>query len=268
MRLSLIHRASAWRATHRAWRAAFLCLLLATSGAAAAAEVGWSEALLRKAFPEAEGFGPLEGDPPAIPAYRDGTLQGYVFSSHQVVRSRGYSAMPLDVLIGMDVAGIIRGVVIAEHHEPILIIGVSDADLKAFVEQYRGRDVREAVRLKPIGRGQGGIDAVSGATISSLVINDAILRSARSVARSRSLIGGAQARLDFEDFAPASWRELVDEGSLRRLHVSVGDARRAVEQGGGRLLAEGVPMPPDEATFLELFTGLATPARVGRNLLG
>jgi NosR/NirI family nitrous oxide reductase transcriptional regulator len=268
MRLSLIHRASAWRATHRAWRAAFLCLFLAVSGAAAAAEVGWSEALLREAFPEAEGFGPLEGDPAAIPAYRGGTLQGYVFSSHQVVRSRGYSAMPLDVLIGLDVDGIIRGAVIAEHHEPILIIGVGDADLKAFVGQYRGRDVREAVRLKPIGRGQGGIDAVSGATISSLVINDAILRSARSVARSRGLIGGAQARLDFEDFAPASWRELVDEGSLRRLHVTVGDARRAVEQGGGRLLAEGVPMPPDEATFLELFTGLATPARVGRNLLG
>jgi transcriptional regulator of nitric oxide reductase/ferredoxin len=185
-----------------------------------------------------------------------------------VVRSRGYSAMPLDILIGMDLAGIIRGAVIAEHHEPILIIGVKDADLSAFVEQYHGRDVREAARLEPASRGRGGLDAVSGATISSLVINDAIIRSARSVARSRGLIGGTSERLKFGDFEPAGWQELLDEGSLRRLRVSVGEARRAIQQGGGRLFAEGVPPPSDDATFLELFAGLATPARVGRNLIG
>ena len=40
--------------------------------------------------------------------------------------------MPLDILVGLDLAGVIRGAVIAEHHEPILIIGVSDADLNHF----------------------------------------------------------------------------------------------------------------------------------------
>lgn len=245
-----------------------MALLLAASWTASAAEVGWSEDLMRQAFPEAEAFGPLEGDPPAVPVYREGTLNGYVFSSHQVVRSRGYSAMPLDILIGLDRDGVIRGAVIAEHHEPILIIGVSDSDLKAFVEQYRGRDIREAVRLEPAARARGGIDAVSGATISSLVINDAILRSARSVARARGIIGGTGERLNFADFTPAGWQELLDEGSLRRLRVSVGEARRAIEQGGGGLFAKGVPIPPDDATFLELFAGLATPARVGRNLIG
>jgi transcriptional regulator of nitric oxide reductase/ferredoxin len=241
--------------------------LLAT-GTTAAAEVGWSNELLRQAFPDAEAFGPLEGDPPAVPVYREGTLEGYVFSSHQVVRSRGYSAMPLDILVGLDLAGVIRGAVIAEHHEPILIIGVSDADLNHFVEQYRGRDIREAVRLEPAARDGGDIDAVSGATISSLVINDAILRSARAVARSRGLIGGTGAQLKLADFAPAGWQELLDEGSLARLRVSVGEARRAIEEGGGRLFPETMPPPPDAGTFFEIFAGLATPARVGRNLIG
>ena len=268
MGLSLTPRPSTRRAARR-WR--WLCLLgllLAVSWTARASEVGWSEDLLREAFPEAEAFGPPEGDPPAIPVYREGVLEGYVFSSHQVVGSRGYSAQPLDVLIGLDRAGIIRGAVIAEHHEPILIIGVGDDDLDAFVAQYQGRDIREAARLDSAARGRGGIDAVSGATISSLVINDAILRSARSVAHSRGLIGGSEERLKFADFAPASWQELLDEGSLTRLRVSVGEARRAIEQGGGQLFAKGVPAPPDDTAFLEIFAGLATPARVGRNLLG
>ncbi|HEX9768188.1 MAG TPA: 4Fe-4S binding protein [Kiloniellales bacterium] len=226
------------------------------------------ESRMRQAFPGGEAFGPLEGAPPAAAVYREGQLAGYVFSSRQTVQSTGYSAKPLDVVVGLDLGGAITGVAIAEHHEPILVIGVTDEDLDAFVAQYSGLDIRDPIRLSPSRRDAGGLDAVSGATISSLVMNDAILRSARAVAVSRGILGGSASGLRFDEFAPATWADLVEDGSLAALTITTGQARRAIEALGGRLLPEGVPLPPDEASFLDLYAGLATPARVGRNLLG
>ena len=229
------------------------------------------EAEMRAAFPEGEAFGALGGSPPAVAVHKDGRLAGYVFSSRQTVQSSGYSAKPLDLVVGLDLAGIITGVALAEHHEPILVIGVTDEDLDAFIAQYVGIDIRDPVRLTSARRDSsrnGGLHGVSGATISSLVMNDAILRSARAVAASRGILGSTGSGLRFDDFAPAGWSELIDEGSLVRLTITTGEARRAIEALGGRLLPEGVPLPPDEESFLDLYVGLATPARVGRNLLG
>ncbi len=223
--------------------------------------------LFRRAFPQANSFGALEGHPPAWPAYRDERLLGYVFSSYEVVETTGYSAKPLDLLVGLDLDGIITGAVIAEHHEPILIIGVEDRDLARFLEQYRGRDIRAAARIQSADDDGTRLDAVSGATISSLVMNDAVLRSARAVAAARGLLGDRKTMLDLSGYAPASWPELIEDGSLRHLRVGVAEARRAVERGGGRLFAEGVPPPPVDAVLIDLYAGLATPARVGRNLL-
>ena len=246
-------------------------LLLSLAGGADAqdpAPRGLPEPEMRQAFPGGDAFGPLEGAPPAAAVYRDGQLAGYVFSSRQTVQSTGYSAKPLDVVVGLDLSGTIVGAAIAEHHEPILIIGVSDADLDAFVAQYAGLDIRDPIRLAPSADAAEGLDAVSGATVSSLVMNDAILRSARAVAASRGILAGGGAGLRFDAFAPASWAELIEDGSLARLEITVGQARRAIEALGGRLLPEGVPLPPDDGRFLELVAGLATPAGIGRNLLG
>lgn len=233
-----------------------------------AADYSPPEWAMRQAFPSGDAFGPIEGSPPAAAVYQDGQLAGYVFSSRQTVQSTGYSAKPLDVVVGLDLEGIITGAAIAEHHEPILIIGVTDEDLDAFVTQYAGLDIRDPIRLQRSEADAAGLDAVSGATISSLVMNDAILRSARAVATSRGILEGNGSGLRFEEFAPATWADLIEDGSLARLTIMVGQARRAIEALGGRLLPAGVPMPPDEASFLELYVGLATPARIGRNLLG
>jgi transcriptional regulator of nitric oxide reductase/ferredoxin len=250
--------------------AAVAFALLPHSGRVAAQEptaYSLPETEMRQAFPEGDAFGALEGSPPAAAVHKGGQLAGYVFSSRQTVQSTGYSAKPLDVVVGLDLSGIITGVAIAEHHEPILIIGVTDEDLGAFIAQYVGVDIRNPIRLSS-SRRDGGLDAVSGATISSLVMNDAILRSARAVAVSRGILGGGGSGLRFDEFAPATWAELIDEGSLVGLTIATGEARRAIEALDGRLLPEGVPLPSDEVSFFDLYAGLATPARVGRNLLG
>jgi ferredoxin len=99
------------------------------------------------------------------------------------------------------------------------------------------------------------------------VFNDAILRAGRAVARSRGLLGEAQARLDFDRFAPASWQDLRADGSLVALSLSVGEAEARFDARGARLFpAASAPAP--ETPLLEIYAGLATPARVGRNLMG
>jgi len=225
-------------------------------------------ATLRQVLPQADAFGTSEGDPPAIPGYRNGSLVGYVLSSWQVVQSTGYSAKPLEVLVGLDLDGVITGIKLSKHHEPILIIGIRDSDLEAFTESYIGLDIRQPIGLGASQDDGAGLDAVSGATISSLIINDAILRSARAVASRRGILGKTQSELRFATFEPATWNELLVEGSLTRLTITVQEARQAIESNSGNLFAEGVPEPPADAVYVELFAGLATPARIGQNLLG
>jgi NosR/NirI family transcriptional regulator, nitrous oxide reductase regulator len=227
-------------------------------GAATAAE-------LAQVMPEATRLGPVAGQPPAAPAWRGDELLGYVFRTRAVVASVGYSGKPLDVLVGLGLDGRITGALILEQHEPILVIGVTHEALQAFVTQYRGLDIREPVEVARSGRHEHQVDAVSGATISSTVINDAIIRSARDVARTRGLLGAA--RIDLSGFEPADWPALLADGSLARLELSVGEIQAKLADKDARAFPEGAAPTPD-SVFIELYLGLATPARIGRNLLG
>jgi len=245
----------------------FAGLLLGLAALAGPAWATSETAPFASVFPEATRFGPFEGTPPAAPAYSGENLAGYVFHTRDVVASSGFSGKPLDLLVGLDLEGRITGARVLEQNEPILVIGVEPAALDAFVAQYRGLDVREPLRVERRGGGgPGSVDAVSGATISSVVFNDAILRAARAVGRSRGLFGGGAA--DFHSFAAASWAELLDEGSLVRRVVTVSEAVDLLAEQGARLFPEGAAVPEATAPFLDLTLGLATPARVGRNLVG
>lgn len=219
-------------------------------------------------FPGADRFGPIEGTPPASPAYAGDTLAGYVFSTRQAIESVGYSGQPLDILAGVDLEGRLTGAVLIEHREPILMIGVSDSDLADFVGRFRGLDIRNPIRVtRHSAESPDEIAAVSGATISSTVFNDAILRAARAVAQSRGILGDAAMSPEFDKFAPATWPELLADRSIVNLRVTVADAGAALGKQNA-VLAQGAGGVDGGATFIDLYAALATPARVGRNLLG
>jgi transcriptional regulator of nitric oxide reductase len=251
----------------RGWAgiALVVALLLAMAGAPVRAQAPAviTEAQLEAAMPGATRIGEPTGEPAAVPAYRDGELIGYVFHTREVVQSAGYSGKPLDVLVGLGLDGRITGAEILEQNEPILLIGVSGEDLERFVDQYRGIDVRMPVDVVRAAPGPGEVDAVSGATISSAVINDAIIRAARAVARSRGVFG--QTTIDLSGFEPLGWQALLADGSLARFELSVGEAQQALAERDAEL--RSADAEPD-ATLAELYFGLATPARIGRNLLG
>lgn len=210
--------------------------------------------LLQIVFPGATRVGEFSGTPPAADVFAKDAPVGYLFSTRAVIGSVGFSGKPLDVLVGLGNDGHIRGAHLRRHSEPILVIGIPEERLTRYVAALAGIDIRNA-RLAAIRPGARDTpDMIVGATISSAVIRDAVIRSAHAVARSRGLFGlPATGRLDRETFEPAGWRDLLNDGSLV--------ARRFTRADAG---LGGDPSEP----FVTIHAGLLTPPRIGQNLLG
>jgi NosR/NirI family transcriptional regulator, nitrous oxide reductase regulator len=248
--------------------AAIFAVTLWLTPASWAASESRDAAVHARVFPGADGFGPPAGTPPAIAAYSDGQVVGYVFFTRDVVQSVGFSAKPLDVAVGLDFDGHITGAEIVEHHEPILVIGVAEADLAAFVDQYRGVDIRSSIGFSGETRAASlRLDAVSGATVSSLFINDSVMRAARAVARSRGIIKGIAAALDVDSFTAASWTALLDSGALARLDITNGMVDDALRSLGAPGYGAEVTVRNADARFIDFYGALVTPAAIGQNLM-
>jgi transcriptional regulator of nitric oxide reductase len=197
--------------------------------------------------------------PAALVRAGDGRILGYAFSTRDVSGSVGYAGRPLDIVSAVSPDGVVAGAVIVAHEEPILVIGIPREALAAYVANFKGYDVHAGSTLQPAGaRVASGPHAVAGATVTSTVIRDAILRSARAVLRTRSAAASAKPRLDRESLRRASWPALAAEGALRRLMVTRGEASRLL----------GTPDAEPDKTFIELWLTLATPPTIGESLLG
>jgi NosR/NirI family transcriptional regulator, nitrous oxide reductase regulator len=142
-------------------------------------------------FPDADRIGAFEGVPPAASVFHGDRLLGYVFLTNDVVKIPAYSGKPINTLVGFDLAGRITGVAIVHHEEPILAVGISEARLKAFTDQYRGKSVFDPITVGASRPGYAAVDTISGATITVMVQNATITKSVRRVAESRGLRPGS-----------------------------------------------------------------------------
>jgi len=202
--------------------------------------------------------GPINGEPPAVEVFHDGRLVGYAFSTRAVAASVGYSGRPLDIHVGLRLDGGIAGTRLVAQEEPILVIGIKPSDLEEFVKSLAGLDIRQVLRRQPAK--EGAPDHVAGATVSSTVMKDAVLRSARAVAHARGLFGAPadRARLDRSGFAPKSWAQLMDDGAITRRRLSRAEVAHVL----------GTKDPGSDTTFIEIYATLITPPMIGQNLLG
>lgn len=172
---------------------AALLLACAQVGAAYGEDTADVYPQARTFFPEADRFGAFEGEPPAAPVYRGDRLEGYLYLTNDVVQIPAYSGKPINTLVGFDLAGRITGIAIVHHEEPILAVGITEARLKAFTDQYRGKSVFEPITVGAPRPGYAAVDTISGATITVMVQNATITKSARRVADSRGLRPGGVA---------------------------------------------------------------------------
>jgi NosR/NirI family nitrous oxide reductase transcriptional regulator len=138
---------------------------------------------IQQIFPTAEVAAATSGELPTRRIYGDGELLGYVYLSDEIIAIPAYSGRPIRMLIGLGLDAHIRSTIILHHEEPILVIGITDADLKNFIDQYTGLDANQRVRIGAYNReGYKGVDGITGATITAMVMNTSIMKTARLVA--------------------------------------------------------------------------------------
>lgn len=203
-----------------------------------------------------------------------GKVLGYVFQSLDVVDIPAYSGKPINVQVILDPAGVILDAFVLEHHEPILLIGIAEEKLHTFSARYSGIKVNQRV---VVGHSSDPnavtVDAIAGATVTAMVVNEVIMRAAHDVAVSLELVKGdaglavAPARVRDDLYEPADWKTLTGNGAVRRLHLTRGQADASFKGTE----AEGVEAASAEQagdTFIDLYVTHLNPPTIGRNLLG
>ncbi|WP_285639671.1 transcriptional regulator NosR [Pseudomonas sp. NBRC 100443] len=229
---------------------------------------------ITQVFPGVERIGDAEGEFGVRRLFKGDELLGYAFQSIRVTQMPAYSGKPINLQVILDPHAVIRDAYVLEHHEPILLIGIPVEKLHAFTAGYAG--VRADQRVV-VGRSSDArtttIDAVAGATVTVMVVNEIVMRAAHTVAVSLGLIedGGsvrpkpAQVRLDA--FQPATWAELTGNGAIHRLQLNRGQIDDAFK--GTEAASVGAADAAHRADdFIDLYTALLNPPTVGRNLLG
>jgi NosR/NirI family nitrous oxide reductase transcriptional regulator len=247
-----------------AWLRAVAAFLFLLAMAQVPGHADTPPASWRQVTPDADRLGPLEGTPPAFTAFAGDRLVGYVFSTQAVGGPRGYGGKTLDILVGLDLDARITGAELLAQNEPIGATGRTAEDLAAFVRGYAGRPIERPLAVVRQASGPGEVDAISGATVTSLVFNDAILGAARAVARSRGLLGVPAAPAALTVFEPLTWGQLTGQGLLALRRLTVADTDRLLAVHGGHVEPPGAP----DDLFLEVVAGLASAPRIGGNLVG
>jgi NosR/NirI family nitrous oxide reductase transcriptional regulator len=232
-------------------------------------------------FPGADRLGPPQGEPPLAPAYAGDRLLGHVWLNADVTDATGYSGKPIHLLVAADTEGVIRGIRLVEHKEPIVLIGIPERRIVEAMNRLVG------AAMAPVARGEARppqADIVSGATVTVLVMADSVVRSAVRLLRAGRL-GAAPPSPAAAAAAPAApaagpatlapgpgevrdWDSLLGDGSVRRLHLSIGEVNEAFARSGNQAAADAPePGDPDD-TFIDLYAALVSAPTIGRSLLG
>ncbi len=249
----------------------FTLLLFTLLGASQAdAEAGHlldrlTPAVMAVVWPGAQKLGPEEGKPPAIAVYRDGKIAGYIFSTLDVVHAPGFSGTPFDVIAGVDLRGHISGAKVIFHREPhVYQDEIRQPQLDSFLARTAG--------MASQGGNSGALnpDFVDGATVSAREMRDAVFDSAQSVLIGRGLMKAKASppAVDVDGFKQMSWDGLIAEGSIVHKVITGNTVAAALGKANGVGGKLDVPLPGPNDTYIDIYTGFATPASIGKNVLG
>ena len=132
---------------------------------------------LKKLFPQAATFSAKTGSPAVYRAFGPGgetDLLGLAYWTTELEPlERGFDG-PIKMLVGMNTAGELTGVIVTDHREPY---GYFSVDLPDWPNQFKGKSIRDSFKV-----GQD-VDAITRATITVTSASRAIRNSSRKVAR-------------------------------------------------------------------------------------
>jgi NosR/NirI family transcriptional regulator, nitrous oxide reductase regulator len=137
-------------------------------------------AQLEQLFPDAASFSAKSGTPPhykALGAAASGAepkVLGYAYWTTELEPlERGFDG-PIKMLVGMDTAGILKGIIVTEHREPY---GYFSVDLPEFAAQFKNKNIRDKFQVG------ADVDAIARATITVASSSRAVRNSSRRIAR-------------------------------------------------------------------------------------
>jgi NosR/NirI family nitrous oxide reductase transcriptional regulator len=227
-------------------------------------------------FQDADRFGPPQGDPPMVPAYKGNEVIGHVYLNSDFTNAVGYSGKPIHILAGIDPSGVITGLKLVDHKEPIVLVGIPERRVVEAVNGLIGK------AMSPVASGQERppqVDIVSGATVTVLVMGDSIVRSAVRIIRSGRLGGAARAgtaeappaivrKLDRDKMDVRDWASLLGDGSIRRLHLTIAEVNEAFAKAGNTAAAQHPEPGAPGDDFIDLYIAPLSVPTIGRSLLG
>ena len=137
-------------------------------------------AQLKKLFPNAATFSTKTGNPAHYRAFgpaaggKEGDLFGLAYWTTEIEPlERGFDG-PIKMLVGLNPAGEIAGVIVTDHREPY---GYFSVDLPDWPKQFEGKSIRDSFKVG------NDVDAISRATITVTSASRAIRNSSRKIAR-------------------------------------------------------------------------------------
>jgi len=223
----------------------------------------------------ANRFGPPQGDPAIVGAYKDDQLLGFVYLNSDFANATGYSGKPIQLLVGITPKGVLTGLKLVEHKEPIVLLGIPEKRVLEAVNKLIGADMDGVARgATPAPQ----VDIVSGATVTVLVMGDSIVRSATKLIKSGRLggQGGVAAgapphvskAIDPAKSEVRDWQSLVGDGSVRRLILSIDDVNKVFEKSGNAAAASRPEEGDPGDSFIDLYVADVAVPTIGRSLLG
>ena len=220
---------------------------------------------VRQGFPQADRLTEAEGELPVQKVMAGEELLGYVFETADIAPIPAYSGKPVDMLVGIDPTGQLTLAKVLKHSEPIMLVGIPEEKLQDFASAHTNFSVRDNPKIGD------NLDAISGATVTVIVVNDTIMRSARQVAASLGIIEDPSAQpaatVKQDVFNEADWETLTGDGSIRHLHLTHGEVDEAFVGTAAENYMRGTPQPEDK-TFIDLYYTYLNAPTIGRNLLG
>lgn len=226
-------------------------------------------------FAAADRFGDPVGEPAIVPVYKGNDVAGYAYLNSDFTSSTGYSGKPIHIVVGIDKAGVVRGLKIVDHKEPIVLIGIPETRVVAALNSVIGRDL---AKVAMGAERPPQVDIVSGATVTVLVMGDSVVRSAVKIIRSGRLGDGTAAladavpqsvkNLDLSKQDVSDWQTLLGDGSIRALRLSVGEVSDDFVKAGQLDAARTPETRNPQDPFIDLYVAPVSVPTIGRSLLG
>ena len=232
-----------------------IAFLLLLGFAAQAAQASRLEEFLPKVqpgelFEGADRFGDAVGEPPIVPVYKGEELAGYALLNSDFTSAIGYSGKPIHIVAGLDPQGVLRGLKMVHHDEPIVLIGIPEREVVASLNTLIDRDIG---RVAAGAERPPQVDIVSGATVTVLVMGDSVVRASVRLIRSGRLggegvVAEAQApteirTVDMTNVEVKDWATLIGDGATALQQVrAIGNDMR-LDPGIGNCGKQGQWVP-------------------------